>query len=634
MQLDTQPAHEDRARARGLRRTRRHAPCPPVTPTAMPAAPTAVELLALLTRVRSVRVALGELDQTRLYDLRAFKTCWAELAYLHRLAAGGRHGGTVVTSMRQLVAGLAALHPSWTLTDDPWENRDRHHQAVRRRLAALAGTGLIDWRVGLDEDLEQRRTLLQLHPVPELLREELTLATAQLTRWERRYGTPLDTGSRTGISDVNQATAPLSRSERQRRGCDRRRARARTVRQRSISISAPPYGAPTTLENNNPASTNRIELRNAYGLRTRASANGRENSPNEHAAPPWPDKAASNTAGASESDPPGDWQQQLSKRVEGRRAAVELLQHQATQRAIKLAQWDTSRHWPLSRLREAWVVARHGASEAAVHGGRAAGPLAREHTASQWQRRGARDDYLTLRRAVTRYNRHSEARPDGYPAGGLAALLHLGVLARQAGDRNGPMYLAYAIGALDQLSRRMRAARTADSAQRKHAQIERARRRHTPHRSGRIEFRAGAWPAWIVLDTHGLPLLTLDERFEDALVTRPPGPPSASIARDILRDALLLRKGQLPDQLDGRSTMKLRAAGELPPAARRADNIVEELAQLTGRAPRALRKLTAEQLGGMLTRARAMQRRQEQRDDERQRHRPPQDNDERERRQP
>jgi len=100
--------HQDAARSRGLRRGRRSAPCPPVTPTALPAAPTAVELLGLLTRVRSVQVAAGELDATRLYDLRAFKTCWAELGYLHRLAGGGRHGGTVVTSIRQLVSGIAA----------------------------------------------------------------------------------------------------------------------------------------------------------------------------------------------------------------------------------------------------------------------------------------------------------------------------------------------------------------------------------------------------------------------------------------------------------------------------------------------------------------------------------------------
>lgn len=68
----------------------------------------------------------------------------------------------MVTSMRQLVSGIAALHPSWKLTGDPWQDRDAHHQSVRRRLSGLAGAGLLQWRVGVDEDLEERRTELVL----------------------------------------------------------------------------------------------------------------------------------------------------------------------------------------------------------------------------------------------------------------------------------------------------------------------------------------------------------------------------------------------------------------------------------------------------------------------------------------
>ena len=41
--------------------------------------------------------------------------CYAELGMLRRLAAAGRAGGTVVTSIRQLVAGLAPLHPAWRI---------------------------------------------------------------------------------------------------------------------------------------------------------------------------------------------------------------------------------------------------------------------------------------------------------------------------------------------------------------------------------------------------------------------------------------------------------------------------------------------------------------------------------------
>jgi len=606
---------EDPALRRGLRRSRRRAPCLPVEPTPLPAAPSAVELLALLTRVRSVRVALGELDAQRLYDLRAFKSCWAELAYLHRLAAGGRHGGTVVTSMRQLVAGVAPLHPSWKLTGDRFADRDSHHSAVRRRLSTLTAAQLLRWRVGLDEDLEERRTELELLPVPEVREEELLVAAAKLRAWEARYGRSLNTPSPIQIPNVKRHARPLTAAERQRRGRDRARhtARARRAPHGSQTITAPPFGAPPTSENSQQEHLRtRPPLRSAYTSRTRET----EIRSNGTARQPEPEKAALRNTGSGVAEQPGDWREQIVERVAARRALVELRERQATQRAFELASWTLDRHWPVGRLREAWVVARHGAGEAALHGGRAAGPVVRETPPPQMVRRPGRDDYLTLRRAVARYERNRAAKPDGFPAGGLAALLHLGVLARDAQDQSGPMYLAYAIGALDQLSRRMRALATADSAGRKARQAARAtQRRSASATSGPLAFRRGGWPAWVVLDSDGLPQVRVNERFEDALVTREPGPPSSKIAREVLRDALLVRHGSLPPELDGRALMAARERGELAPAQHRgaADPLVSELAELTGMSPRALAAFTAVQLQAMLDRARAMRRREAQR---------------------
>ena len=131
----------------------------------------------------------GELAPGRLYDVRAFKSCYAELGYLRRLAAAGRAGGTVVTSMRQLVAGLAALHPAWRIDGgEGLEDRDRHHRAVRRRLDALQAMGLLRWRIGTDLDGEERRTELELRPAPEVSAEELQAAARHLERWQARYG--------------------------------------------------------------------------------------------------------------------------------------------------------------------------------------------------------------------------------------------------------------------------------------------------------------------------------------------------------------------------------------------------------------------------------------------------------------
>jgi len=616
---------EDPALRRGLRRSRRRAPCPPVAPTPLPAPPSAVELLALLTRVRSVRVALGELDAQRLYDLRAFKSCWAELAYLHRLAAGGRHGGTIVTSMRQLVSGVAPLHPSWKLTGDRFADRDIHHSAVRRRLSTLTAAQLLRWRVGLDEDLEERRTELELLPVPEIREEELLIAAAKLRAWEARYGRSLNTPSPIQIPNVKRQARPLTAAERQRRGRDRARhtARARRGPAGSQTITAPPFGAPPTSENNQQEHhRTRPTLRSAYTSRTRET----ESRSNGTARQSQPEKAALRDSGSGVAEQPGDWREQIVERVVARRAAVELREHQATQRALELASWTLDRHWPVGRLREAWVVARHGAGEAALHGGRAAGRIVREAPPPEMVRRPGRDDYLTLRRAVARYERNRAAKPDGFPAGGLAALLHLGVLARDAQDQSGPMYLAYAIGALDQLSRRMRALATADNAGRKARQAARATQRRSASggASGPLSFRRGGWPAWVVLDSDGLPQLRLNERFEDALVTREPGPPSSKIAREVIRDALLLHHGSLPAELDGRALMAARERGELAAAQHRgaSDPLVSELAELTGMAPRALAAFTAVQLQAMLDRARAMRRREAQRLDHREKNGP------------
>ncbi|MGO9788163.1 MAG: hypothetical protein ACLP8S_01180, partial [Solirubrobacteraceae bacterium] len=252
MAVTTLTAPVDPARDRGLRRTRVLAACPAVEPTPLPAAVEPVRVLALLTRVRAERVAAGELAAGRLYDVRAFKCCFAELGYLRRLAAAGRAGGTVVTSFRQLVAGLAALHPAWRIDrGEGWEDRDRHQSAVRRRLDALQAMGLLRWRIGTDTDGEERRTELELQDPPEVSVEELQAAARQMKYWQARYGAALNTGSKTGIRNAAGHGRPLSASERQRRGCRRARvaAASRRVGGGSQSNSAPPFGAPALPEN-------------------------------------------------------------------------------------------------------------------------------------------------------------------------------------------------------------------------------------------------------------------------------------------------------------------------------------------------------------------------------------------------
>jgi hypothetical protein len=573
----------------------------------MPAAIDAVHLLALLTRVRARRVADGQLGEGRLYDVRAFKTVYAELGYLRRLAAAGRHGGTVLTSMRQLVAGLAALHPAWKLTDDGFENRDRHHQDVRRRLRALQEMGLLGWRVGLDLDGEERRTELELNEAPEVSAEELQAAAGVLARWQARYGKALNTGSTTGIHNAAGHGRPLSAPERQRRGVRHARAAAASrPRGGQKSNSTPPFGASATPQKDPSLDPNVLVTRNAC-QRTRVTRTNAQYTSNETAAP---DRAAQDetpaleevhvegnlaSAGGAAGAPEvvGDrvWDPvALVQRVKAREAqrapVLAAIAKDAQTRAVELAGWGLERAWPSPRLREAWVVARYGAATAADSGPAAAGLLYPE-------------DYTRLRRAAARYERNRAAAPDGYPPGALAALLRIGALAADGQLPNAPRTLRYAIGALDQLARRMRALATADSAQRHAAAAGRAtRRRDRAARAPKLAFRAPGWPAWILTPGRELPcfdergVLVLDERN----VALAPAP-DTSAYRTVIRDAYLTAGQPLPLEHDGRRQMALRHTGQLEPAQRPERPAVEELelrelAHRTGEPTSLLRKIS------------------------------------------
>jgi hypothetical protein len=572
--------------------------------------------LALLTRVRSVLVATGALDATRLYDLRAFKTVWAEYAYVYRLAAGGRHGGTAVTSMGQLVAGMAReLHPAWKMTSY-WEDRDRHQRSVRRRLSTLAAMGLLRWTIGVDEDLEERRTLLELLPVPELLPAELAAAAERLERWEGRYAPDLNTDSEIGIADVKRAAAPLSASERQRRGCcrSRRRAAARRASVGSQTISAPPVGAPPEVENNSAVDPSPpYETATACGTRTgvtRASVDGNSDVTAAISAV----ITARRGSGAGPNVGTVVDCEAVVARVEAARRArepvLEVIARQVVGRSHELAGWSLERDWPRSRLSEAWACARYGARWVAQHGSAAGGRISCE-------------EYRRLRYAVARFERFVAARPEGFPAGGLAALLYLGQIAAGEGER-APRLLGFAIGRLAQIGRRMRAVATRHDP----ARVERAERfarerrapvpPREPGRAGR-RIPGSEWPRWLERDEAGRPFF-LEGKLqvnEDAIAW--PGYQSSEY-HAVLRDMYLLCYGRLAVNLDGRGQMAARCAlleagedrapaGPYPRRAgneqrkggrERVDRDVVELAQRTGMALNTARAVSAKTRSAIL----------------------------------
>jgi hypothetical protein len=543
----------------------------------LPAAVDPLVALALLTRVRAARIAAGEISESRLYDVRAFKCVVAELGYLRTLTRPAT-GGTVVTSMPQLVAGLARLHPAWRMTGDKFADRDRHQRAVRRRLRDLDAMGLVRWRIGVDVDGEDARTELELRPAPDVTDDELAAAAAQLERWQTRHGAALNTGSSTGIRNAAGHARPLSAGERQRRGVARARDRAERVRAGSMTNSAPRFAAPTSSENSVVPSANALKSQSACGARTGArerqddarnfkvTRNQPSNHTNARAAISAVPKTASPRMGGSgapvESSGPVGWDEsalleRVAARLAVRRPVWDMIAAQAARRAADVASWSLGRGWPVGRLREAWVVWRYGSLCAGELGAAPAGRL-------------EPDDPERLRRALGRYERYSAGRPTGFPAGGLAVLAAIAAAAAERDAR--PQTLHYAIRVLDQLSRRMRAAATVNDPRRRDRAAKRARRRHDTRRDETLmfAFRASPWPGWVALDDNGDPLLAADE----LVLLDGPGIHAAPGREDprylqTLRDAQLLA-GLWP-RVDGRTAMAERGSDyDLDDAHRRA----------------------------------------------------------------
>jgi hypothetical protein len=564
------------ARARGLRRARRRrARCEPVAWTPLPAAVDAVHLLALLTRVRAARVAAGELSAERLYDVRAFKSAYAELGYLRTLTCR-RTGGTIVTSMPQLVRGLARMHPAWKIDGDWWADRDRHQRAVRRRLRDLDAMGLLRWRIGVDVDGEDARTELELRPAPDITDDELAAAAAALERWQARYGAALNTGSTTGIHNAAGHGRPLSATERQRRGVARARQRAQRLRAPSNTNPAPPCGTPATPENDltTSARTNDNVCWSRTGARVRDDAANDPwltrrqppNSANDSAAINAEVETASLRTGgsvpaaASGSSSALAWDEsalleRVATRLAARQPVWETIAVHARRRATEAEGWTSARGWPAGRLREAWVVWRYGSMCAAELGAAPAGRL-------------EADDLQRLRRALVRYERHAVARPQGFPAGGLAVLAAVGAIAGERDAR--PRTLHYAIRVIDQLSRRMRAAATADDSQRRDRAAVRARRRRSASPS-LFAFRVAPWPSWVVLDDDGDPILEDGELVTaEAGIAAAPGRDDPCYLQT-LRDAELLAGLWPRADVDGRVVMANGASDyDLEEARRRA----------------------------------------------------------------
>jgi hypothetical protein len=511
----------DRARARGYRNRPRLPKCKPVSPTPVhgwvqEGAPP-VYVAALLLKVRLERIELGVINpQTgrayqTCFDIREYKALLAELQLLCRLALGGRHGGTIVTSSFQLYKTLAEAHPSWQLPADENAARDLVATRIRERLFMLDACGLLAyWQDGHLDEYDTtwlaRRTILQLKELPDLTDEELLAGAEELRKRKARHGASLNTDSTRSVRNVFTFSKPLSRSEIQRRGVLHSKAAraARATHEREATRSpvvaedltdiAHPFGTPLSLENNSSTDTStpkpsgftdvraRERARSGFdalpaednpGVATPGTAKAAEEggsgrpeeenhsdtrpqSPGEaHTADSWDlGDAREAESGVSpymrrlvawqlgaqttpiphpgypspaDRDDPGALRDQAAYRAvlrEHPEQSRDLIRHrQRVQELLELAgrvaaaAIEPNTSW--TELAYCWAVIRH---QEFAYGEERRGCLQQAGILTPRDRR-------RLDKAIALYDRHSEHRPDGWPAAGAQALWHIAALA-------------------------------------------------------------------------------------------------------------------------------------------------------------------------------------------------------------
>ena len=234
----------------------------------MPQPPVGVEVLAL---VKQARERLGRVFE---WDARLESSCIAVLSYLYRRAYGerwaGRGGsGRFGCSVAQLVMGLAPIMGWGRLPNRgrlPREQyareRDafveRHRASVRRWLDWLELAGLVSHTPQQDEEGVWWRTIIELHPAPEIERELLETAVDRRAGWPGRERRRRARGRKRDLTAILRR-ARLTRAERRARGVERRPRLAESAeRQRvagavahSLELAAKahvshPFGASTT----------------------------------------------------------------------------------------------------------------------------------------------------------------------------------------------------------------------------------------------------------------------------------------------------------------------------------------------------------------------------------------------------
>jgi hypothetical protein len=421
----------------------------------LPHEPAGVEVLA------AIKYARGRLGRLHEWDARLETSAIAVLAYLWRRGRGekwaGCHGSARYgCSLAQLVIGLAPIMGWRGIPDRGSEQAiarfvKRHRKSVQRWLDWLSLAGLVSHTPQQDEEGFWWRTIIELHPIPQLPAELFAEAVDRRDGWPARERRRNARGRFRNLTAILRR-ARLTKAQRRSRAIARRRELARHAeRQRVRALVADglvdaakthvthPLGASTTSRSSlEEISQDEVPNRGLTGAPTRFSE--------------IVNVLQTSTTGSEETGarPGEELRWAVYNEVKGRRFErtdeewASFLRSPA-HRLEQLLIWPENRPLPRWRLIEAWTVAAHGPYMAVAGGFRLA----------FWSE-DARHHGPRLDRALARYARYADARPASFPSAPVAAFARF--LAEHTPCQNGPKHgMAYDVQRFNELTKQMSA---------------------------------------------------------------------------------------------------------------------------------------------------------------------------------
>ena len=291
-----------------------------------------------------------------------------------------------------------------------------HRASVQRWLDWLQHAGLVSHTPQQDEEGFWWRTVIELHPCPQLPAELLQDAVERRAGWPERERRREARGRRRDLTAILRR-ARLSRSERRARAMLRRqllerhaeRQRVRQAVADSLARRSDTSDASLrSLDYVSEFSRRDFSRRNAHRGLTRAPAPVSETATPSHGKHRSPRERQTRTG---EETRWAVYNEIVAARFARSDQEWEPLLAAPARRVEELLDWPETVACPRWRLIEAWTIAAHGPHMALAGGFRLA------FWSEQAEHHGPR-----LQRALARYERFSDARPPGWPARPVAAL--------------------------------------------------------------------------------------------------------------------------------------------------------------------------------------------------------------------